>query len=147
MQGVAVIIFRHQPPTKLPPLAAESSRTKSFHTPLGLVPLKTDKAEPPDGAGAGAGNVSPIAKLEGLNVPDTSGPASGIVVAAVSSKVTVAFIASAPPPASDNMIALAPVGLTSNRSMSSGKVWLRLFSVTATWLTVPVIPETFITEG
>jgi len=47
--------------------------------PFGSVPLKTDSAEPPDGVGAGAGNVSgPVASMfVGLKEPVTSGPPSG----------------------------------------------------------------------
>src|SRR6185295_5472735 len=40
-----------------------------------------------------------------------------------------------------SMIAFWPPGPTSNMSMSSGEVWLRLFSVTVTLLTTPVNPE------
>src|ERR1051325_2721992 len=40
-----------------------------------------------------------------------------------------------------------PLGLTSNTSRSSGHVWLRFFSVTVTFATVPFRLETTMIEG
>jgi hypothetical protein len=112
-----------------------------LHVPFGSLPLKTLNADPPEGAGAGAGNVSPPSPFVGLNVPDTNGPASGRLVAAASSSVNVTLVAVGVPPTSLIMIAFWPPGLTSSMSMSSGSVWLRLFNVTVTLLTTPVNPD------
>src|ERR1051325_11465634 len=43
--------------------------------------------------------------------------------------------------------AFFPVGLTSNRSRSSGQVWFTLLSVTVTLATVPPKPDTRMVEG
>src|SRR5437867_1241112 len=67
--------------------------------------------------------------------------------AAESSKRRVTLFRSAPPPASDINTTARPAGLTSSRSMSSGKEWLRLESVTVTLLTTPGRPETMMVEG
>ena len=116
-------MLRHQPPEMLPPSVAVSSLTYRLHTPFGSVPLKTLSALPPDGAGAGAGNTSAPTPLSvGLNVPDTSGPASGRFVAAPSFSINVTLVAGVEPPTSDMMMAFCPPGPTSSMSTSSGKV-------------------------
>jgi len=48
------------------------------------VPLKTERAEPPEGAGAGAGQVSPVPALVGWNVPVLSNAAGkGLAAASI----------------------------------------------------------------
>ena len=96
---------RHHPPLMLPASPPTSSMTYNFHVPFGFVPLNTLSADPPDGAGAGAGNVSPAPTFVGLNVPDTSGPASGKLLAVASVSVSVTLLAAMLPPTSDMMIA------------------------------------------
>jgi hypothetical protein len=56
--GPTVVTVRVQPPTIWPRPVIVSSTRYRLHVPLGLVPLKIDSAEPPKGAGAGAGHVS-----------------------------------------------------------------------------------------
>jgi hypothetical protein len=92
--------------------------------PFGFVPLKTDRADPPDGAGAGAGKVSlPVpTSLVGWNVPETSGPLSGSAKSAASSSVRLTLMAGTLPPTSDMIMAFCPLGPTSRMSISSGKV-------------------------
>ena len=141
MQFCTVVIFTHHPPARLPPSPVVSSVTYRLHTPLGSIPLNTLNALPPDGAGAGAGNTSAPPAFVGLNVPLTSGPESGRLLAAASSSVNVTPLTAVEPPTSDMMIAFCPPGPTSNMSMSSGKVWLKLLSVTVTLVTAPVTPE------
>lgn len=141
------MMFRHHPPLMLPPSSPVSSITKSFQTPLAFVPLNTLSAEPPEGAGAGGLKPSTPSKFVGLNVPETRGPLSGKLVAAASASVKVTLVAAVPPPTSDKMIAFWPPGPTSSMSTSSGKVWLRLFSVTDTLATVPITPEIEMLEG
>ena len=111
------------------------------------MPVNALRADPPDGVGAGAGNVSRALTLVGLNVPDTSGPASGRLVAAASSSVRVTPLAGELPPTSDMMIAFCPPGATSSMSTSSGNAWLKLFRVTVKLVTVPTKPETFSVDG
>ena len=103
---------------------------------MGFPPLKTKSGEPPAGAGAGAGHVSAGARLVGLNVPVVSSVA-GMAVPAASSRVRVTPETSSPPPTSDMIMAFCPPGPTSRMSMSPGKVWLKLFSLTVTLVTVP----------
>ena len=110
------------------------------------MPLKTESTEPPAGAGAGAGNVSPVPRLVGLNVPVTNA-AVVMLLAAASSSVRVTFTASVPLPTSDMMMAFCPPGPTSKMSMSAGKVWDKLLSLTVTRVTVPPNPETAMFEG
>ncbi len=86
-------------------------------------------------------------KLLGLNVPLTNGPLSGIVAAAASLNVTLTFVTAVPPPASDIRSTLCPAGPTSKISKSSGKVWVRLFRVTVTFVTVPPKPEALMVDG
>jgi len=132
----------------LPASPPESSTIYKLHVPFGLLPLNTLNADPPEGAGAGAGNVSPPSPFVGLKVPDTSGPASGKLVAAASANVNETLVAVAVPPTSDIMIAFCPPGLTSRMSMSSGSVWLMLLSVTVTLLTTtPENPEIASVDG
>jgi len=111
--------------------------------------LKTESAEPPDGAGAGEGNVSgPVAsKLVGLYVPVKSCPESGSDDAAASSSVSVTLVAHSNPPQSDMMIAFAPVGPTRSTSMSSGDRCVRPLSVTASDVNVVPTPLTLIVDG
>jgi hypothetical protein len=52
-------MFNTQPPILAPISPASSSTTYKLHVPFGFVPLKTDRKEPPEGAGAGAGQLSP----------------------------------------------------------------------------------------
>lgn len=115
-----VLMFNDQPPAKLPRSPPTSSNRYRDHVPLGSVPLKIDRAEPPNGAGAGALNVSPVPMLVGWNVPLVKGPASDKAAAAASSSVNVRLVASGDPPTSDMMIAFCPAGPTSKISMSSG---------------------------
>jgi hypothetical protein len=117
-----------------------------LHVPFGFVPLKTERTEPPEGAGAGAGHVSPAKVLVGLNVPVVKS-ADGRLLAAASSRVSVMPVTSSPPPTSDMMMAFCPPGPTNRTSMSAGNVWDKLFSLTVTFVTVPVNPATGIFEG
>ena len=111
------------------------------------MPLNTDRADPPDGTGAGAAKVSAGAWFVGWNVPDVSAPRSDSGDAAASSNTSVTLVMSVLPPASDIMMAFAPVGPTSSTSTSSGNVWLRLLSVTVTFEIVPAKPETPMLDG
>ena len=86
-----------------------------------MPPLKTESGEPPAGAGAGAGQVSPTPALVGRNVPLVSS-AAGMAEAAASSSVRVMFVTSSPQPTSDMMMAFCPAGPTNRRSRSPGKV-------------------------
>src|SRR4029453_6258087 len=54
---------------------------------------------------------------------------------------------SSAPPTSDIRTRLLPFGATSRMSVSSGKVLVKLFSVTVTLVTVPVSPPTEILAG
>jgi hypothetical protein len=110
------------------------------------VPLKIESGVVPPGAGAGAGQVSPVPVLVGRNVPLVN-RAAGMIVAAASSRVRVMPVTSSPPPTSDMMMAFCPAGPTSRMSMSAGKVWVRLFRLIVTFVTVPVNPATGIFEG
>ena len=114
--------------------------------PLPLTPLKIESAEPPAGAGAGAGKVSPVPELVGWNVPLVSN-AAGIGLAAASSRVRVIPETSSPPPTSDMMMAFWPPGPTSRISISDGKVWVRFLSLTTTLVTVPLNPATVMFDG
>ncbi|PYJ08219.1 MAG: hypothetical protein DMF06_13325 [Verrucomicrobia bacterium] len=114
--------------------------------PLPLTPLKMESAEPPEGAGAGAGKVSPVPELVGWNVPVVSN-AVGSGLAAASSRVRVIPETSSLPPTSDMMMAFWPPGPTSRISISDGKVWVRFLSLTITLVTVPVRPATVMLEG
>lgn len=89
---------------------------------MGSVLVKTDNADPPEGACVG--KVSPAPMFVGLNVPDVSGPGSGKFDPAASFSVIVRFVTPIEPPTSDIMIAFAPVGPTSRKSASSGNAWL-----------------------
>jgi hypothetical protein len=89
--------------------------------PFGLVPLNTDRAEPPDGAGAGAGKASlDASKFVGLKVPLEICVASGRDDAASSSSVRFTPEMLTLPPTSDRIIAFCPPGPTSKMSTSSG---------------------------
>ena len=119
---------------------------------MGFVPLKTERGEAPEAAGAGAGQVSGSGarptRLVGLNVPVVK-PAAGILVAAASSSVrfTPGSGTAVLPPTSDIMTAFCPPGPTSRTSMSPGKVWFTPFSFTVTFKTVPLKPLTAMFEG
>lgn len=80
----------------------------------------------------------------GLNVPETSGPASGRLVAAASSRVKVTLLVGDDPPTSERMIAFCPPGPTSMMSTSSGNAWLKLLRVTVTLLMTSVDPLTIV---
>jgi len=56
----SVVIFNSHPPLIVPVSPAASSTTYSDHVPFGAVPTNVDNDEPPAGAGAGAGKVSPV---------------------------------------------------------------------------------------
>src|SRR5436309_13291244 len=71
---------------------------------------------------------------------------SGSGIAAASSRVTVIFVTSVPPPASDQIMAFCPAGPTSRKSRSSGNVWVSPLMVTVTLTTVPR-PATTIFDG
>ena len=149
LHGVAssVVMFRHHPLAMLPPKPPVSSLIYRLHVPVESVPLNTLNALPPDGAGAGAGNVSAPPAFVGLNVPLTSGPESGRLLAAASSNVKVTPLAAEKPPTSDMMMAFWPPGPTSNMSMSSGEAWLKLLSVTVTFVINPGCPDTAMFDG
>jgi len=68
-------------------------------------PLKTERALPPLGVGAGAGKRSPAPKFVGWKMPRTSGPESGSGEPAASFSPIVRCIASMLPPTSDITIA------------------------------------------
>lgn len=143
-----VVIFKHQPPPILPRSPLESSFTYRLQVPFGGVPVKTLNAEAPDGAGAGAGNISaPSTTSVGLNVPLASGPPSDRLLAAASSRVMVNPLTALPPPTSERMMAFCPPGPTRSISTSSGNAWLKLFRVTVTVFTNPVLPEIEMFEG
>ena len=110
------------------------------------MPLKAERAEPPEGAGAGGGHVSPAPMLVGLYVPVTNA-ADVMLLAAKSSSVRVTPVTGLPPPTSDMMMAFCPPGPTSRMSMSDWKVWARPFSLTVSVATLPVNPETRMFEG
>jgi hypothetical protein len=114
------------------------------------VPLKTERAEPPEGAGAGAdqtsGSGEPPTRLVGLKVPVTN-VAELMLVAAASSSVRFTAVTALPLPTSDMMMAFCPPGPTSNTSMSEGKVWVTPLSLTVTFKTVPDKLATAMFEG
>src|ERR1044072_1156907 len=91
LHGVAssVVMFRHHPPARLPPKHPVSYLIYRLHVPFEAVTLHTLKSLPPNGSGAGAGNVSAPPAFVGLNVPLTSGPESGRLAAAASSSINV----------------------------------------------------------
>ena len=100
------------------------------------VPIKVESAEPPEGAGAGAGHVSPAPMFVGLNVPVVN-RVPGRLLGASSSSVRVTPVTASPPPTSDIMMAFCPPGPTRSTSMSAGEVWLKLFSLTVTFWMMP----------
>src|SRR5687767_468849 len=83
----------------------------------------------------------------GLYVPEAIWLSSGNDTVAVSSKVSVTLLASLPPPASDMSSTVWPAGPTNNTSTSSGKVWLNPRSVTVTFETGAVTPDTEMVDG
>ena len=144
----SVAIVSSHPPAKLPESLCLSSTTYSAHVPFGSVPLKAVNVEALVliFAGAGAGNESLVEPLlVGLNVPVTNGVVMELVAA--SSSVRVTSVTSLLLPTSDMMVAVSPPGPTSRMSMSSGKVWDRLLSLTVTFVTVPHWPATTMFEG
>lgn len=110
-----------------------------------MVPLKTDKAEPPEGAGAGGGKECELLLSVGLNVPVTNGVPNELLAA--SSSVRVMFVTGWLPPTSDMITAFCPAGPTNNISMSAGNVWDRFLSLTVTFVTTPHRPETAMLDG
>ena len=88
---------------------------------MGAELLKIESAEPPKGAGAGAGQVSPVPMLVGCHVPPVRS-AAGMGLAAASSSTRFMFVTSSPPPTSDMMMKFCSPGPTSRMSMSAGKV-------------------------
>src|SRR5262245_979288 len=137
---------RHHP-LMLPPSGLNWSSTHRFHVPFGLLPVKTESADPPSGTGAGAGQTSPVPTLVGLNVPETSGPASGMDDAAESASTRFTPVTAVPPPTSDMMIAFWPAGPASRTSMSSGNVWVMPFSLTVAEHRYDWAPEMLIGAG
>jgi hypothetical protein len=101
--------------------------------------------------GHGDGNVSPMEWLVGRYVPVTtrgSGVSPGNGLAAKSSSLSVTLVIPPQhPPASDMIMAVCPPGPISSMSMSTGLVWVMLFSLTVTLVTAPGIPATTIFEG
>src|SRR5262245_3756231 len=51
-------MLMHQPPPMVPASTDSSSTLKRRQEPLGLMPVNTERADPPEGAGAGAGQAS-----------------------------------------------------------------------------------------
>jgi hypothetical protein len=84
--------------------------------------------------------------LVGLKVPVTN-VAEVMFAAAASSSVRFTPVTALPLPTSDMMMAFCPPGPTSRMSMSDGKVWLKPFSLTVTFKTVPDRPLTAMFEG
>jgi hypothetical protein len=72
----------------------------------------------------------------GLNVPVVN-KADGMLLAASSSSVRVTPVTPLPPPTSDIIMAFCPPGPTRSTSMSEGNVWLKLFSLTVTFVMIP----------
>ncbi len=145
--GVSALISTHQPPLMLPLSPAASSTTYRLQVPLGSVPLKTASWVAAEGAGAGAGKVSPVPKFVGLYVPEVISVESGSVEAAASSNTRSTFTMALLPPASDMMIRFWPAGPTSRMSMSSGKVWFMPYSLTLTSVSDSGRPETTMLDG
>src|SRR3989442_2860673 len=130
VSGTVVTVKLHPPPNE-PWSPTPSSTTYNDHVPLADCPLNADNAVPYGLEGAGAGNVSLVlSKSVGLNVPLTSGPLSGTPAAALSDSVTFTLFTPVPPPTSESSIAFCPVGPTTRMSKSSGKLWVRPFSLT-----------------
>src|SRR5439155_11062039 len=96
----------------LPLSLASSSTTYSDQVPFGSNPLKADNAVPYGPAGAGLGEVSPVTKSVGLQVPETMADAPGKFDAAASSKVRVTLLSAVPPPVSDMRRTFCPRGPT-----------------------------------
>lgn len=109
------------------------------------MPLKTVSAEPPEGAGAGAGNVSPTLTFVGWYVL-VNNVALVMGMAAASSSVRVTPVTGWPLPTSDMMRAFCPPGPTSRMSMSEGKLWVKPLSLTVTFKMLPLWPATTISE-
>jgi hypothetical protein len=74
--------------------------------------------------------------LVGLNVPVVN-RVPGKLLGAASSSVRVTPVTLSPPPTSDIMMAFCPPGPTRSTSMSEGKEWLKLFSLTVTFAMIP----------
>ena len=55
----SVVMCNAHPPLIEPKSVPSSSTTYSDHVPFGELPLKIERAEPPNGAGAGAAHASP----------------------------------------------------------------------------------------
>jgi len=90
-----------------------------------------------------------LLSLVGLNVPLMSGPLSGRNATAASLKVIVRVPVAPPlPPTSEKTMKVAPVGLTSSISTSSGRAlrW-KLLSVSVTLVVELPMPETRMVLG
>src|ERR1044071_8420864 len=96
--GSAVRKLRLQPPATLPRSPAASSVTKSCQLPLGLMPLKSERARPWGAPGRGAARTPPEPMFVGRKVPETICAESGTVAVAVSSKVRLTLSTSLLPP-------------------------------------------------
>src|SRR5262245_28931786 len=119
-------MLRHQPPAREPVSPVASSRTQSFHVPLGSAPVKTPRDATVVTAGAGAGKTSTAAsKFVGLNVPLVRTVPSPSPVAAASLKVRLTPTMSVPPPASDSISVAWPPGPWTEMSRSSGNVCVK----------------------
>lgn len=144
---VVVSMLNSQPPDRLPPSELKASTTYSDHVPLGLVPLKADKAAVTlVGTGAGEGKLSPAEIFVGRYVPEVSG-AADMGMAEESSRVRTKPDTAVEPPTSDSIIVFCPPGPTRSMSTSLGNVWPKPFSLTVTFVTVPVSPATVTFDG
>ena len=131
------------------PMSPPASSTRyRLHVPFADIPSNVDRSTFPDGAGAGAGKMSPAIQFAGRYEPDVIWAASGSCVAASSSSVMSTPETSSPPPASDIGITfVAAVGETSRMSMSSGNVCVSPLIVRFRSVIVPLEPETTHVDG
>jgi hypothetical protein len=84
--------------------------------------------------------------LVGWYVPVTNVPVGGMGLPAASSSVRVTPVTGWLP-TSDMMMAFCPPGPTSRMSMSWVKVWDKPFSLTVTFVMVPLNPVTAMFDG
>ena len=138
-------MLTHQP-VKPPPSGESSSFTQRFQVPFGFDPLKTERAEPPPGAGAGAGN-APFPRVVGLYVPETRGPVAGSEVAAASLNRKFTPVTAVLPPTRDMISAFPPDRRASNTSTSLGKVCEKPFRFTVAEHRYEGKPVTTIEDG
>lgn len=82
-----------------------------------------------------------------MNVPEVNMLESGKLAAALSLNTKLILLTALKPPASDIMRALAPVGPTSNISISSGVVCANAFNSTCVATTFVPNPENEILDG